>query len=367
MKFIPFYPLFKLIRIIVINKGVAVRNIFHLAPWLVKTILLEPLRWIELICFERRITRHGINAAPVFILGHYRSGTTYLQRLLMQDERLGYMSIFQSAVPEIMLAFEKILTPPAEWLTRLFRVNNPFHRIRFTWQFPGEDDVGMTALLSEYGAQWGMLFPGRMQVYSQKFISFESATEKEKQQWKKDYLYLVKKLSVKNKGRRLVLKSPPNTARIPELLELFPDARFIFIHRNPFEVYSSTKRLWKITLENYALGGYDRKSIRENILENYDTLMHRYLGQRSLLPAGRLIEIPYENLINSPLATMEKVYSQLDLGDFHQCRDAMQAFLQQQTHKPLSHMLAPREQKTVEKRWQRYTEEWNYTDPIIFL
>lgn len=365
MRCIPFYPLYKLVRIIFINKGVSLRGMLHMVPWLVKTILLEPLRWIELIVFERKIARHSMHPSPVFILGHYRSGTTYLQQLMMQDKRLGHMSIFQSALPELMLAFEKILTPAAEHIVRFFKMKNPFHRLPFTWNFPGEDDVGMTALLSEHGAQWGMLFPRRMQVLAGKFITFRLAAKKEKTAWQQDYLYLLKKISLHNNGRQLVLKSPPNTARISELLELFPDARFIFIHRNPVEVYASTKRLWKVILENYALGAYEESCVRENILHVYDEVMQCYLDQRSMIPANRLVEVPYDKLLSNPVATIRQIYQQLDLEDFSVCEASIQAFAaQQQNYAPLRHIISPDEREMVQRQWCRYMEAWEYTEPV---
>ncbi|HYE56280.1 MAG TPA: sulfotransferase, partial [Chitinophagaceae bacterium] len=264
-KYVPFINLVTLIKIIARNGGLPPRAWPHIIPWLVKTVLLEPLRWIELIVFERKINRHRLQHPPVFILGHYRSGTTYLQRIFMQDDRLGHMSIFQSVLPEVMLCFERLLTPVMQFFCNLFKVRNPFHRIPFTWDFPGEDDVGMIAMLHPNAAQWGNLFPRRMEYYFNKYTIFSNVSDDDKAKWKKEYQYLLKKISLQNKGRRLVLKSPPNTARIKELLEMFPDASFVFIHRDPLDVYASTKKFWQVISKHYILGN-NKEDIPKMIL-----------------------------------------------------------------------------------------------------
>lgn len=174
-------------------------------------------------------------------------------------------------------------------------------------------------------------------------------------------MYLLKKLSLKNRGKRLVLKSPPNTARIQELLELFPDARFIFIHRNPFEVYASTKRLWNTILTNYVLGDYILSEIPEKIIDNYSQMMQRYLGQRAMIPPNRLIEIAYHDLISEPVATMQKIYGQIGIDAFDKCKKTVEAFAeQQQNYKRLEHSLDANEQLKARECWRRYFEEWNY-------
>ncbi len=51
---------------------------------------------------------------------------------------------------------------------------------------------------------------------------------------------MLRKLTVRHGSeKRLVIKSPVHTARVALLLKLFPDAQFIYIHRNPYEVFQS--------------------------------------------------------------------------------------------------------------------------------
>lgn len=360
-KFIPFIPLFTLAGIVA-RHGLSWRGLVHLAPWLVKAVLLEPLRWIELLWFERKIQRHQLPHDPIFILGHYRCGTTYLQRLFMQDSRLGYMSIFQSAMPEIMLAFEQWLTPALNLLCRACRVQNPFHRIPFTWNFPGEDDVGMIAMLQPRAAQWGMLFPRSMQYYLGKYALFSSASPADTAAWKKDYHYLLKKISLQNNGRRLVLKSPPHTARIKELLEMFPNASFVFIHRDPLEVYASTRRFWQVIAKHYMLGRRSGTDISTVILTQYRDMMERYRQYRPMIPAGRLAEVNYQSLVNEPLPTMQSIYKSLGLPAMEPCSERLQQFIREQSnYRRLQHQLTAEEAGLVKTYLGKLANELDMT------
>ena len=87
-----------------------------------------------------------------------------------------------------------------------------------------------------------------------KFLDFSekegSCTEDEKR-WVDAFLYLMKKLSYRNKlispqndvFKRLLIKSPIHTARVPLLRKLFPKAKFVYIHRDPFEVFQSAAHM----------------------------------------------------------------------------------------------------------------------------
>jgi len=70
----------------------------------------------------------------------------------------------------------------------------------------------------------------------QKSIHFTNLNDEEKSRWKDNYLKFMKSITFENFRKRLILKNPANTARIPNLLELLPDAKFIHFYRNPYKV-----------------------------------------------------------------------------------------------------------------------------------
>jgi hypothetical protein len=354
-------PIYTFLKMVFENGGVAPKKIKNLTPWLIKTVLFEPLRWIELAMFNKKISQHKITKHPIFILGFYRSGTSYLHEFLTKDDRLGYHSNFQMVLPEIMLSAEKILAPVFEFICRSFNIRDSVHRVRLSFRFPGEEDATMTTSVNPRGAQWGYFFPKKMNENFQKYVMFENIPVSELEAWKQGFVFLLKKISLANHNKQLVLKSPPNTARIKLLLSLYPNAKFIFIHRNPCEVYLSNKRFWKVVQRIYALG--DTKSVDVNsiILDTYSKMMNRYLLEKDLIPEGQLVEIPYEDFIQNPLESMRKIYETIHLDDFGYCENKMKSFVElQKRFVRLEHKLPADEKRIVSEKLEPFIGRWNY-------
>ncbi|MFI5131964.1 MAG: sulfotransferase family protein [Chitinophagales bacterium] len=357
-------PIYTFVKIAYKNGGISLKGIKNLLPWLIKTILFEPLRWIELSMYNKKISQHKLTKHPLFILGFYRSGTSYLHQLLVKDDRLGYHSNFQMVLPEIMLSSEKILLPVFEFFCRSFKLKDSVHRVPLSFRFPGEEDATMTTSVNPRGAQWGYFFPKMMNQQFQKYVLFENIPESELEVWKQEFAFLLNKISLANHSKQLVLKSPPNTARIKILLSLFPNAKFIFIHRNPYEVYLSNKKFWKVTQSIYAVGGTRSVDINSIILNTYSKMMQRYLLEKDLIPEGQLVEIPYEDIIQRPLDSMRKIYETIHLDDFGYCENKLRSFVEhQKSFVRLNHEIPADERKVVTKKFEPFIRYWNY--PIL--
>ena len=355
-------PIYSFAKIAYGNGGISLKGLKNLPPWLIKTILFEPLRWIEIARYNKKINQHKITKHPVFILGFYRSGTSYLHQLLAKDDRLGYHSNFQMVLPEIMLSSERILLPVFEFICRSFNLKDSVHRVPLSFRFPGEEDATMTTSVNPRGAQWGYFFPKMMNQQFQKYVLFENIQESEVEAWKQEFVFLLNKISIANHHKQLVLKSPPNTARIKILLSLFPNAKFIFIHRNPYEVYLSNKKFWKVTQSVYAVGGTRSVNVNSIILETYSKMMQRYLLEKDLIPEGQLVEIPYEELIQKPLESIRKIYETIYLDDFDYCENKMKSFVERQkSYVRLKHEIPADERKVVTEKFEPFFKYWNYS------
>ncbi len=352
-------PICVIIRMILKN-GISFRGLRNLPPWMIKALVFEPLRWVELT-FNRKIKKHEILKDPIFILGFYRSGTSYMHEFLTKDDRFGYHTNFQMILPEIMLCSEKILSPFFDFICRVFNLQDPVHRIRMSFKFPGEEDGAMTTGFNIRGAHWGYFFPKIMMSHIQKYIMFDNIKNSEIKGWTNDFVFLLKKISLANKGRQLVLKSPPNTTRVKLLLSLFPNAKFIFIHRNPYDVYASNKRFMKLTHKIYALGGSKNINTRDIILDTYTQFMRKYLSEKSLIPDRQLIEIRYEDFIKMPMESMENIYTALSLNEFQHCEKMMIRHMNsRRDYKKLEHKLPSDERSIVTKRLEPFIKQWNY-------
>jgi len=354
-------PIYSFLKIVYNNGGINARGSLKIPGWLLKTILFEPLRWMEMAIYNRKISQHTVAKPPVFILGFYRSGTSYLHEFFTQDDRFGYHSNFQMMFPEIMLSSERWMSPAFDSIFRLFKLEDPVHRVPLSLRFPGEEDGAMTTSLSPRGAVWGYFFPNKMIDYFNKYVLFENIRASEIEAWKQEYVFLLKKISLANHNKQLVLKSPPNTARIKLLLSLFPDAKFVFIHRNPYEVYASNKKFWKVTHKIYALGGTKAVDINSIILDTYTKTMNQYLLEKQVIPEGQLMELAYDDFIKSPVTSIKTAYETLQLNDFHYCENKMISFAgRQKEFKPIDHKLAPDELRMVSKKLEPLIRHWNY-------
>jgi hypothetical protein len=187
------------------------------------------------------------------------------------------------------------------------------------------------------------------------------ASAAEVAEWKSALVWLVRKLSFKH-GRPLVLKSPGHTCRIRLLLELFPDAKFVHIHRNPYDVFRSchnmVRRLtpwWTLQRPNYGdVGGATLQQYREV----YDV----FFEERELIPKAHYHEVAFETLEADPVGQLQALYKALDLPEFGQVEAAMRRYVAAGAeYKKNTFGELPADLRSqVAKEWRRCFDEWRY-------
>jgi hypothetical protein len=286
--------------------------------FITKFCLSLPFMLYEHILLSRRITSTPISPAPIFILGHYRSGTTFLHKLLARDAHKAVIRNYDLLFPFHPRWLQKICQPLLQAIINWAQLKQvAFNDLPYSLEDPNEDDILFIHYLSSLSAYWGYLFPHRAQSF------FRGATTEfppdAREKWQEEYAYQLKKVQRKNGNQRLVLKSPPHTGRIPLLLELFPDAHFIYLHRDPIETFYSVKKLWSETLyPTFALEDIQEAEQEDIILAHYQDLIRSYEEGKALIPAGQLIEVKYDELMEAPLAMLKRLYDQWDIGDFEE-------------------------------------------------
>ena len=230
--------------------GISRKGLFLLPAYYFQIIPALPFAFLQFLFFGQRIKKTVILKDPVFILGHYRSGTTYLQKLLVSNKRFGYMTNYDALFPNSNLLFGKKMQQVFQRLIHAFKVKNPFfHNSIVQLSEPCEEDDFLMNKASAYSAYWGMVFPKRWREWlngSQQFMNQQYYNG-----WKREYLNTIKYATFKNKGKQLILKSPPNTERISLLLQMFPQAKFIYIYRNPYHLYYSIQNMWRRAILNF--------------------------------------------------------------------------------------------------------------------
>ncbi len=262
---------------------------------------------LESLVFSRRIARQQIEHPPIFILGHWRSGTTLLHNLMTLDPELTYPNLFQVLAPNNFLLTESWVSQLTRWALPTTR---PMDNMPAGWQLPQEDEMALLlmTLLSPYLMVAHQDDPSVFRRY----FDLTELTPRELQMWQDCFLRFLKKLTIR-KNKSLVLKSPTHTFRIPILLKLFPAAKFVFIHRDPYAVFNSSVHLRRTLFsENgFAKPYYD--SLEEDVLDVYSKCVATYERTKHLIPPGHLHEIRFEDLEADPLGQMQRVYERLGL------------------------------------------------------
>ena len=339
------------------------RNLPRIAVFYLKLILQEPLRIMEKINYSEKIQRHKLLKDPVFIIGHWRSGTSFLQYLLGKDPQFCYMNKFQVVFPDIFLNSEKLLKPLIKAIPKTFNFTRDARNMSINLELdsPSEIEIALTTIMSPTSLHWGHIFPENAREFFDKFLFFEDIDEKEVELWKSSYQHLIKKISFKNHGQQVLIKSPGNTSRIEKLLEIYPNARFIFIHRNPYDVFYSSKKLWNTLLDNLALQDFTEAEIEQEIIYSYRKLMCHYLQQRPEVPRGQLTEIRFEKFMADPVNELRRVYADLNLKDFNEAKPEIEQFLKNEASGEASSYDYETEiLKTINKEWSFAFTEWNY-------
>jgi hypothetical protein len=289
-------------------------------------------------------------------LGIWRSGTTHLHNLLARDERFAVPTYYEATYPHTFLTTQWFNAPVVDWAIPHRR---PMDNMFMGMYEPQEDEFALSTLTQlSFVLSW--VFP-RREAHYDRFLTLRDCTAAELGRWKAALRYFVQKLTYKH-GRPLVLKSPPHTARIRLLLELFPDAKFVHIHRNPYDVFRSTCHLARKVAAWSTLQRPIAAGIEERALRQYAEVYEAYFNQKRLIPAGCLYEIRYEALEADPIVELRKMYEALALGDFVPAEPKLRQYLASiaDYQKNRYEELGPPWKEEVARRWRPYFEEWGY-------
>lgn len=338
------------------------KNRFRVAPscWPRAALITTSSIWNLLLRrLEDRL--HGAEVAateiapPLFVLGHWRSGTTHLHNLLSVDPRFAFPNVYQVLFPHTFLLTEGSAKLWAPLITQTRVIDNMTHG----FQVPFEDEFA-TFVATGMSPFMCWTFPQEWEYYA-RYLTFRGASADEVSRWKAALLQFVKKLTWKYR-RPLLLKSPGHTCRIRLLLEMFPEARFVHIHRDPYTVFQSIKRTTEISVEIMRLQKFDRRFLVERILDNYRSMYDVFFEERGLIPAGRFHEMGFEDLEKDCLGMLRELYDRLALPGFEEARPLFERYIQSQAgYRKNEHPdVSPDHRRRIAESWRRSFTEWGY-------
>ncbi len=305
--------------------------------------------------YDDAIRRTSLAAAPLFVIGHWRSGTTMLHNLLARDPAHTFPRAYQAFVPTCFLLprmklFLKLLR---KWTDLKVR---PMDNVVFSFDEPWEDEFMMLALTGQ-SPYARVLFPRRLGPDNgYRYPDLGPG----KRQWQQAFHRLLQRLTLLE-PKRLVLKSPPHMGRLEALLELYPEAKFVHVVRHPYSVFPSNLRVWRDAFALSFLQEVDENQVTEMVFSTYIQLFERFFRARDRIPHGNLVEVRYEDLVANPLETIEEIYGKLGLPGFGNAAPFLRNYVRGlRGYHGNGFTLSAGLKRLVYQRWRRTFECYGY-------
>jgi hypothetical protein len=309
------------------------RTVATLALWVpLQTLIHTVFFLLDYLLFPRLWLQRV--EQPVFIVGHARSGTTLMQRLMALDrERFSfflYWETFFPALSERMLL--RGLGRLDRWLLggRLRRrleawddkTFGPWRHIHAQGLWLAEEDLFVlrAACIPQ---QWTLEMPVSHVL---DIFHVDDLSPTRRRRWLRHYRECVKRQLVYHGGGRCHLsKNPVMSGWVNALLDTFPDARIVVMLRDPAECIPSTLKLvegswrargwqpgdWEAAMKSLIRISYDCYHLPAQALASHPNTAHRV--------------VDYRDLVQEPLATLERTCADLELPVSAAQREAVRA------------------------------------------
>ncbi len=253
---------------------------------------------------------------PVFILGHPRSGTTFLQKQIFGSHTAGMFTTWELFVPSLTL--RKVVHPFVRFLNRFFLdVVQPAeqgHEVRLDGV---EEDEGLfmhrldTEILT-FNCPWILTDP----KYRNLGLYLGRYGRGERRRSVKFYRKALKRQLLATGHRRMVLKTNPSVFRLRELFELFPDARVVYVVRSPEESIRShlefSKGFAEARLTKAEQGLYIQQKYRWSV-----DLYKEFERLRPQIPESQVMVLPFSEIKERLPEALESLFrfAELDPGE----------------------------------------------------
>lgn len=309
----------------------------------------------QTITHGAKVRRTEITQDPVFIIGHWRSGTTHLHDLLSLDERFAFPTTYECFAPQHFLLTDRVFPKLFSWMLPSKR---PMDNMAVGFDRPQEDEFALVALglKSPY---WAMAYPNRPQC--EEYLTLRDVPAEERRKWMDTFRTFMRCVTYRHGGKPIILKSPTHTARVQVLSEMFPGAKFLHIVRNPYTLFASTVNLWRKVYSVHGMVKPDFSGLEDYVFRTAVEMYRGFDEARDRLPAGSFHQVQYEDLAQEPMRTLEESYDALNLGGFADVRPRLETYLSGlRDYKANEYDLSPNIRRTISERWGAIFRPWGY-------
>lgn len=320
---------------------------------------LAPVAAAEKLVFDRRIRAMPMEKDPIFVLGHWRSGTTYFQNMLSRDPQFGWADPVHTVVQPYSLLLPGVLRSAVE---KGIAGGRPMDNVQYAMDLPMEETFALLSI-NDHDIIHMMAFPANYQKYISG-IFVEDLPTAECRRWERDYRYILDKFNYIHGGKQLVLKSPDNTGRVRVLWGMYPRAKFINIHRDPYRTIVSFVRMLMTQMDLLHLTAIpdNVEELIEDVIMGIFERMYRELFElECFFPTEQYADVEYADFCAAPVETLERLYGQLGLEGFAEARPYFRAYAaSQKSYRKNDFSISPRLVSKINRRLGFYLEHYHY-------
>ena len=346
----------KLIRLLAKNGFSVTPKILFRIFFLVQSgIWASFFKRTELRRFKEKIDSYEMPDDPVFIIGHWRTGSTYLHQLMSLDSNLVSPNVFQVSVTDSFLVSEKYYKPV---MTSMMSPTRPMDNVALGFNEPQEDEYALIKLTVNSPLE-SMVFPKSKSYFLLDYDDF-MPSEETREKWKEAMNDFCKRISFKS-GKRVLLKNPFHSMRIPLLLEMFPKAKFIHIHRHPYEVVPSSIHMWNVVgNENKLKRRFPKPQIKE-VTTVLNRLLNYVHDKLKIVSENAKVEISFSQLENNPVGTLKLIYNKLELNYSPEFEARVKDWLKEvKSYEKNKYILSEAEKETIKNILEKHFIYYNY-------
>ena len=317
----------------------------------------SPWAILQKLLYGKKIRETKLHGPPIFIVGHWRSGTTLLHEYMIRDPRYNFSDTYACYTPEHFIVSRHVLRPIAAVLMPKKR---PIDNMEAGFDRPQEDEFALASmgLPSPYR---NLIFPNNKPPIDTDYLTLRDVSDEGRKQWLDGLDYFLKALTYLAPEKQVVLKSPPHTGRIKAILERYPDAKFVHIHRNPYSIFPSTYNLWMRLSRDEGAQRPTGEGMEDYIFDTLNTMYEAFEEDIKQLKSNQFCEIAFKELTARPMESLEKVYRELELDEFDKVQPIFEEFAaSQKSYKKNKFEMTPEIKEEIARRWHRYFERYGY-------
>jgi len=319
------------------------------------SILSSIFTLVEKIKYGEIISQTNIEKDPIFIIGHWRTGSTYLHQLLNLDNQFTTPTVIQNAIPDHFIFSTKYYLPV---MKAFMPKKRPMDEVKMAPLEPHEDEFALIRMGSVSPLE-KLVFPPKDKYFLSEYHEYIPSRGK-LEKWENNLTTFIKKIQYPTK-KQVVLKNPFHTMRLTLLLKMFPQAKFIHIYRHPYDIVLSTIRMWNIVADENALKNTWKKPTVVEACQVLDEYWSNIEKEKKNFGVHHFCEVKFEDLEKDPVSALQRIYTALNLDFTENFKDNVHNFTDSlKTYRKNSYQITAEEKELIYSCMERFFSYYKY-------